>query len=99
MGQQAVTVTCDRCGKSFTPELKERPVSGGGAEQRFRCPHCLHWFSVAYITAAGLRIRQAIKAVEHEIVMKPDDVGLRDRLADLREQMRGEVWGPNDVTG
>lgn len=94
--QQTPTVICDKCSKSFTPELKERPVSGGGAEQRFRCPHCRHWFYVAFITAAGLRIRAQIKAVEGAIVLAPDDMGLRDQLADLRAKMRDEVRGPNE---
>lgn len=90
------TVICDKCAKAFALELKERPVSGGGAEQRFRCPHCRTWFYVAFITAPGLRIRQQIKAVESELKMKPDDVGLRDQLADLRAKMKAEVRGPND---
>lgn len=96
MGQQAATVICDKCGKRFTPELKERPVSGGGAEQRFRCPHCRSWFYVAFITAAGLRIRAQIKAVEQAIRQAPDDEGLREQLADLRAKMRVEVRGPNE---
>ncbi|MGD9726283.1 MAG: hypothetical protein AB7R40_22245 [Nitrospiraceae bacterium] len=90
------TVICDKCSESFALELKERPVSGGGAEQRFRCPHCRTWFSVAFITATGIRIRQQIKAVEVEIKGQPDDEALRARLADLRTLMRAEVRGPND---
>lgn len=96
MAQQSATVICDRCSKSFTPELKERPVSGGGAEQRFRCPHCRHWFYVAFITAAGLRIRAQIKTVEQAIALAPDDEGLRGQLAELRTRMRAEVRGPNE---
>lgn len=94
--QQAPTVICDKCSKPFTIELKERPVSGGGAEQRFRCPHCRTWFPVAYITAEGVRIRRQIKAVEQAIAQRPDDESLRAQLAELRTRMRAEVRGPNE---
>jgi len=93
MGEQR-SVTCDKCSQPFVPDLKERPVSGGGAEQRFRCPHCRSWFYVAYITAEGLRIRQRIKAVEIQIRLQPDDEDLRGELAALRQLMRAEVRGP-----
>lgn len=94
--QPAPTVNCDKCGKPFTIALKERPVSGGGAEQRFRCPHCRTWFYVAYITAEGLRIRRQIKAVEQAMAERPDDESLRTQLGELRTRMRGEVRGPNE---
>lgn len=93
MGEQR-QVTCDKCSQPFIPELKERPVSGGGAEMRFRCPHCRAWFYVAFITAEGLRIRQRIKVVEIEMRMQPDNKDLRTELAALRQLMRSEVRGP-----
>jgi predicted Zn finger-like uncharacterized protein len=96
VSQQAPTVNCDKCSKPFTIELKERPVSGGGAEQRFRCPHCRTWFYVAYITAEGIRIRRQIKQVETQIQQRPDDAGLREQLMALRQRMRAEVRGPNE---
>lgn len=93
MGEHRAVI-CDKCGQSFVPELKERPVSGGGAEQRFRCPHCRGWFYVAFITAEGLRIRQRIKAVEVQIRLQPENGDLRNELAALRQLMRVEVRGP-----
>lgn len=95
--QQAPTVNCDNCGNPFTVDLKERPVSGGGAEQRFRCPHCKRWFYVAFITAEGIRIRQQIKQLEQAIAQRPDDESLRRQLIKLRERMKAEVRGPNEL--
>lgn len=93
--QQAPTVNCDKCGKPFAIDLKERPVSGGGAEQRFRCPHCRHWYYVAFITAEGIRIRQQIKSVEEQMRQRPDEETLRERLVELRSLMKAEVRGPD----
>lgn len=93
---EAATVACDHCTKQFKIELKERPLTGGGAEQRFRCPHCRTWYTVAMISAEGIRIRQRMRAVELALSERPGDAGLQDELATLRERMRGEVRGAHE---
>lgn len=93
------TVTCDHCGKSFAIDLKERLVAGGGAEQRFRCPHCRTWYTVAVISAEGVRIRQRMRAVEGDLVLRPDDEALQEELWALRRRMREEVKGANGRVG
>ena len=84
-------VSCDQCHKKFAIDLKERPLPGGGAEQRFCCPHCRHWYTVAFISAEGIRIRQRMRAVEAEMALLPDNAVLLEELMSLRAQMRSEV--------
>ncbi|GIV73554.1 hypothetical protein [Caldilinea sp.] len=75
-------VCCDRCGRSFAPQLRERPLRGGGAQQLFRCPHCRHAYVVANITAEGLRLRRQMQVARPEA------------LPELRCRMGREVTGP-----
>ena len=88
-------VTCDQCSKQLEIKLIERTVQGG-LERGFRCPRCRYWYTVALISAAGVRIREEIQAVSNELALRPDDEGLSERLQVLRERMEKEVRGPNE---
>lgn len=87
-------IVCDGCGQSFRPVLKERPIKGGGMQQRFRCPHCRRYYVVANITPEGLKIRQRLQAVSAELEQAPGDEELARRLDELRQEFRAEVSGP-----
>ena len=78
-------VTCDGCKKRFTIELKERPLAGGGAQQRFQCPHCKKYYVVANISAEGIKVRQQLRAVEVQLQGKPGDEGLAAEVVRLKE--------------
>lgn len=95
-----ITVTCDRCGGRFEAVLKERPLRGGGAERRFRCPWCNKWYIVCTITPLGVKIFQQIKGVEAQMRKRVPsgrgDEGLQEQLARLRELLKPEVSGPNE---
>lgn len=86
-------VSCDQCSNEFAIDLKERPLAGGSAEQRFRCPHCRHWYTVAIISAEGIRIRERMRSLEVEMALMPDDARLAAKYDELKQQMRAEVRG------
>ncbi len=84
-------VKCDGCNKQFAIELKERPLAGGGAQQRFQCPHCKKYYVVANITAEGVKIRQQVWQAETALQAKPGDDGLVAELARLKGELAKEV--------
>lgn len=86
-----MNVTCERCGSRFEPKLKQRPLKGGGAERRFRCPWCAAWYVVAVITPLGVKLLQQIAAVEVQLKQSPGDSGLIARREALQAQLRPEV--------
>ena len=86
--------TCEGCKKRFTIELKERPLPGGGAQQRFRCPHCGKYYLVANISAEGIKIRQQLRVVEAQLASKPGDEALAVELQRLKGLMAAEVTKP-----
>lgn len=92
---KTLTVTCERCGGRFEPQLKERPTPGGGAERRFRCLWCKQWYVVAVITPLGVKLMKAIAQVEAEMRRREgsDVTDLRRRLVELRRQLQPEVRG------
>lgn len=88
-------VHCDQCGQTFPIEVKDRPLRGGGKERFFRCPHCKHKYVVARFTPLGVKLAQEIQQVEAQINRQPnsDNTALRERLVELRTQLRPEVSG------
>lgn len=92
----AKRIYCDHCGQVMaTIKLVERPVAGGGLEQRFRCEHCQRWYLVATFSAEGVRLRSRIQELDQELVLRPDDAAIADELSAARVALRGEVRGPN----
>ena len=88
---KAANVKCDGCNKQFAIELRERPLPGGGAQQRFRCPHCGKYYVVANISALGVKIRQQLKVVEAQLLEKPGDEALQAELQRLKQELAPEV--------
>lgn len=88
---RAPQVTCEGCTRRFTIELKERPLPGGGAQQRFKCPHCGKYYLVANISAEGVKIRQQLKGIEAQLKEKPGDAGLVAEMGRLKELLSREV--------
>ena len=89
-----MNVICERCGGRFSPVLKQRPLPGGGAERRFRCPWCAAWYVVAVITPLGVRLMQQIAAIEVELKNGPGRSELIEQRRVLQEQLRPEVTRP-----
>lgn len=87
-------VVCEGCQKRFAIELKERPLPGGGAQQRFKCPHCGKVYNVANISAEGIKIRQQLRAVEAQLASKPGDEALVAEAVRLKVLMAAEVTKP-----
>lgn len=87
-------VTCERCGGRFEPQLKERPLKGGGVERRFRCQWCNKWYVVAVITPLGVKLMQQIQQVETQLEQLPGDAGLIAQREALQTQLRPEVTRP-----
>lgn len=87
-------VTCERCGGRFEPQLKERPLKGGGAERRFRCSWCNKWYTVAIITPLGVKLMQQIQQVEADLKDSPGRSGLIEQRRMLQEQLRPEITKP-----
>ena len=86
-----MNVICERCGGRFEPQLKERPLKGGGAERRFRCPWCAAWHVVAIITPLGVKLMQQIQQIEAQLKQSPGDNGLVAQREALQAQLRPEV--------
>ncbi|QBP07000.1 hypothetical protein [Virgibacillus phage Mimir87] len=51
------TVSCDKCGKSFTIKPQEKKHGNGIKETYFRCTHCNERYT-AYVTDADIRKKQ-----------------------------------------
>lgn len=84
-------VICERCGGRFEPQLKERPLKGGGVERRFRCPWCRAWYVAAVITSLGVKLMQQIQQVEIKLKSRPGDAGLVEERQVLQERLKPEV--------
>lgn len=89
-----MNVICERCGGRFEPQLKERPLKGGGAERRFRCPWCAAWHVVAIITPLGVKLMQQIQQVNAQLEQSPYDERLIAQRDSLLEVLRPEVTKP-----
>lgn len=89
-----MNIICERCGSRFEPKLKQRPLKGGGAERRFRCPWCAAWYAVAIITPLGVKLMQQIQQVEIELKRQPGAQALIDQRVALQERLRPEVTKP-----
>ena len=81
-------LACDKCGRSFKPELVDDQLPDGGALRRFACPHCGVQYFVARISARGVALTREIQ-----------ELNLRSRGASktlkwLRNELRKEVNRP-----
>ena len=83
-------VTCDKCNREFTPEVKD-VTRRGGIDRFFRCPICKHKYPVAKITTLGMQLAGDIGRIKSELQKFPDSERLKEELQELLKRLAPEV--------
>ncbi len=83
-------VTCDKCSREFTPEVKD-VTRRGGIDRFFRCPICRHKYMVAKISTTGVQLTEDIGRVRSELQKFPDSERLKAELQGLLKMLEPEV--------
>lgn len=80
------TVSCDKCGKSFTIKPQEKKHGNGIKETYFRCTHCNERYT-AYVTDANIRKKQRdIKKLYETLPTITDQRKYQERMQEIRDK-------------